>query len=133
MTAERGFLLDLVARRYPGTRPSDLYGRKSEDNPDGLDELQAWEFDSGLAYRQSLKDRDQDKRDLHEIIQAIKLTGRYHGLKKIKYEKYKSILTNLATAEDEDEDDAPEVDDALLIKLNKGSVIDNVTVSRNDL
>lgn len=134
VTTEKGFLLHLVAKTYPGTRPSDLYGRKSPELPEGLDDTQAFEFDSALAYRERMKERDQERRDLHEIVQAIRLTGRYHGHKKIKYEKYKSMLRDLVTTSDE-ADDKEELnrDDPLLIKLTKGSRIDHVTISRDNL
>lgn len=124
----------MVARRYPGTKPSDLYGRKSADNPDGLDDRQAWELDSALAYRYESKDKDSFRRELHEIKQAIRLTGRFHGLKQIKYEKYKSALADLHMLDDDDKaDNSKPVQDNLLVPLTKGSVIDNVTISRHNL
>ena len=133
MTAEKAYLLHLVAKTYPGTRPSEIYGLKTAENPDGLDELQAWEFDSSLAYRHSMKDRDAAMADLHEIVQAIRLTGNYHGLKKkIKYEKYKTNIPNLVTI-DEDAEEQQAKEDPLLIKLTKGSKIDHVTISRDNL
>lgn len=93
--------------------------------------MQAFEFDSAIAYRYSLKERDQELRNIHQIVQAIRMTGRFHGHKKIKPERYKSIIADLVTLTDEDEEE--EKQDPLLVKITKGSVIDNVTISRNNL
>lgn len=125
-------MLDLIARRYPGTRPSDLYGRKSIDNPDGLDEMQAFEFDSALAFRYSLKERNDEQATLHEITEAIRLTGRYHGIKSLKYKPFKSSV-DIAEESDEDvEEDDGSSDDGV-ITLTKGAVIDNGTQPRSNL
>lgn len=131
----KGYLLDLVARRYPGTRPSDLYGRKSKDNPNGLDELQAFEFDAALAFRYNAIEEDDFRREMHDLKEAIKLTGRFHGLKKLKKQKYKSQVTeDLRTEVEEAIADAKEMAEAGdLIQLTKGTVIDNELISRGGL
>lgn len=97
-------LLDLIAQRYPGTRPSELYGLKTPDNPTGLDEYQAFQFDGALAFRYSTLEQERFSRAMHEIRESIKLTGRYHGAKHIKYRKYKG---DLGDTHDDDELDEP--------------------------
>lgn len=98
-------LLDLVASRYPGTRPSDLYGRKTEDNPDGLDEYEAFQLDAGLAWRYHNLEKQDAAQAIHEIRESIKLTGRYHGLKNLKYRKFKGDLGDTHDDDDDQEDD----------------------------
>lgn len=127
MLQDKGYLLDLIARRYPGTRPSDLYGLKSENNPKGLDEIEAFEFDAALAYRYSLKERDRELATVHEITEAVRLTGRYHGIKSLRYKPYKSS-TDIIEESDEADDVAEGQNDDGVIILTKGAVIDNGTL-----
>lgn len=104
-------LLDLIAKRYPGTKPSDLYGRTDPTLPAGhpdnlrkLDEYQAFQLDAGLAYRYEMLDQERAAKAMHELRESIKLTGRYHGIKSIKYRKYKGDLGDTHDDEDDDED-----------------------------
>lgn len=101
-------LLDLIATRYPGTRPSDIYGRIDPtlptDHPDNaglLDEYQAFQLDAGLAWRYHNLEKQDAAQAVHELKESIKLTGRYHGVKNIKYRKFKG---ELGDTHDEDDD-----------------------------
>src|SRR5689334_10374627 len=64
---DKAHLLDLVAKRYPGTRPSDLYGLRSPDNPTGLTDEEAWELDVASAYKYDIADRE----DQQELLACI--------------------------------------------------------------
>lgn len=114
-------LLDLIANRYPGTRPSDLYGLKSPDNPDGLDEYQAFQLDAGLAFRYSALEKQDTARYVHEIREAIKLTGRFHGAKGIKYRKFKG---DLGDTHDEDFDDKSDDSGVVYTGGGRGTAIE---------
>ena len=120
-------LLDLIAARYPGTRPSDLYGRTDPDlprdhpsNKGKLDEYQAFQFDAALAYRYSALERQESARYVHELREAIKLTGRFHGAKGIKYRKFKG---DLGDTHDEDFD-AEDNDEQVYTGGGKGTAIE---------
>lgn len=113
-------LLDLIAHRYPGTKPSDLYGLKSPDNPNGLDEYQAFQLDAGLAFRYSNLERQDQARYVHELRESIKLTGRFHGAKGIKYRKFKG---NLGDTHDEDFDSKDD-DEGVYSPGSRGTAIE---------
>jgi hypothetical protein len=57
-----------------------------------LDEYQAFNLDGALAHRYNTLEKEDFARAMHEIREAIKLTGRYQGAKHIKYRKFKSDL-----------------------------------------
>lgn len=118
-------MLDLIATRYPGTKPSDLYGRIDPDlptdHPDNqgkLDEYQAFQFDAALAFRYSNLEKQEQARHTHELREAIKLTGRFHGAKGIKYRKFKG---DLGDTQDEDFDDQ---EDSVYTGAGRGSAIE---------
>lgn len=98
-------LLDLIATRYPGTRPSELYGLRSPDNPNGLDEFQAFQLDAALAFRYATLEKQDQARYVHELRESIKLTGRFHGAKGIKYRKFKGDLGDTHDEDFTDDDD----------------------------
>ena len=102
-------MLDLIAKRYPGTRPSDLYGRQDDtlppnhpDNIGKLDEYMAFQLDAALALRYDTLEKEDFARSMHEVRESIKLTGRYHGVKRLKYRRFQS---NLGDTHDPDEDE----------------------------
>jgi hypothetical protein len=92
-------LLDLIARRYPGTRPSDLYGRWSPDNPAGLDDYQAFEFDAAVAYRYSSLEQEDGQVHLTFIVNELRAIMRTMGNKQAKPERIRRTLGK--TSEDE--------------------------------
>jgi hypothetical protein len=89
---DKAFLLDLIASRYPGTRPSDLYGRKSDDNPDGLDDYQAFEFDAAVAYRYSSLEKEDEQAILAFISNELRAIMRTMGNKQAKPERFTKKL-----------------------------------------
>ncbi len=78
----------MICRRYPGTRPSDLYGRKSPSNPDGLDNFRAFQFDAALAYRYDAIEREDRQHDLNFIMNGIRAIMRAMGVSQAKHQPY---------------------------------------------
>ncbi len=91
-------MLDLIARRYPGTRPSDLYGRLTDDNPAGLDDYQAFEFDAAVAYRYSSLEAEDDQANLTFIVNELRAIMRTMGNKQAKPERVQRILGKTSEA-----------------------------------
>src|SRR3954449_10079468 len=89
---DKAYLLDLIARRYPGTRPSDLYGRLSPENPNGLDDYQAFEFDAAVAYRYSSLEKEDEQYNLTFITNELRAIMRTMGNKQAKPEKIRRTL-----------------------------------------
>src|SRR4051794_37777083 len=96
---DKAYLLDLIARRYPGTRPSDLYGRKSPDNPDGLDDYQAFQFDAAVAYRYSSLEKEDEQANLTFISNELRAIMRTMGNKQAKPEKLRRTLHKTTDAD----------------------------------
>jgi hypothetical protein len=97
---DKAYLLDLIARRYPGTRPSDLYGRKSPDNPGGLDDYQAFQFDTAVAYRYSSLE-EEDKQAIQSFYSnELRAIMRTMGNRQAKPERY---IKKLGKTTDEDQ------------------------------
>ena len=92
-------MLDLLSRRYPGTRPSDLYGRKSPDNPDGLDDYQAFQLDAALAYRYNALEEEDEQEKLNFIMNGIRAIMRTMGNKQAKPEKFHKTLGKTTDAD----------------------------------
>lgn len=92
MREDKAYLLDLIAKRYPGTRPSDLYGRKSPDNLDGLDDYQAFEFDAATAYRYDALEQEAQQEQLSFIMNGIRAIMRTMGNTQAKPETYMKKL-----------------------------------------
>src|SRR3954470_20694163 len=76
---DKAYLLDLIARRYPGTRPSDLYGRKSPDNPNGLDDYQAFQFDGAVAHRYYNLEQEEQQANLTFLSNELRAIMRTMG------------------------------------------------------
>ncbi len=92
-------MLDLIARRYPGTRPSDLYGRCSPDNPGGLDDYQAFEFDAAVAYRYSTLEKEDEQANLTFISNELRAIMRTMGNKQAKPERFTKKLGKTSDAD----------------------------------
>jgi hypothetical protein len=85
VTSNKGFILDLICRRYPGSRPSDYF--------DNLDSVQKFQLDAGLALKYHLIETDE-RLDMVEAIQAsVKNVVQALSSKKLKKDRKRKRLT----------------------------------------
>ncbi len=105
MQDDKGRLLDLVAKRYPTTKPSDYMPH--------LDEYDAWQLDSALALRYSLEEKEDFAEHLHIVKEHIKGLMKVLGAKGIKVKQYERQFSNKPKKENNSDDDLPLVSDIM--------------------
>lgn len=98
-------MLDLIARRYPNKRPSDFI--------EGIDEIQAMEFDVALAIKyKTLEDEAQNEKII-ALINTIENTIRAQG-GKIEQKNLPPSVIKPYTADDEETiEELPFIEDVI--------------------
>lgn len=102
-------MLDLVAKRYPTTKPSDFLPH--------LTDWEAWQLDSSLATRYDAIDRENRAEEMHTLIQYIKGLMKVMGAKGVKIDKFQRKIRTESDA-DSDDDAIPQLSD--ILKLSGG-------------
>ena len=79
-----GYLLDLLARRYPNKRPSDFI--------DGLDGWQALQYDTAIAIKYSTLEKEEAFTHTEALLSALDNVMRVQGAKIPKRKPSKSVI-----------------------------------------
>ena len=76
--------LDILCRRYPGTRPSEFR--------DDLDEYQAFQFDLAMAFKGYLRDKEAKSDEVYTLLQGMVGIMKSNGGKPGKIPKPKPLV-----------------------------------------
>lgn len=107
--SEQADLLDLVAKRYPGTKPSDYYGE--------LDDYSAFQLDAAIALKGKIRDQEHEMDIVHLLLEGMVGIMRSQGARPKKLHKPEKIVF-----EDKEEDDLPHVNELLQALGGVGTV-----------
>lgn len=99
-------MLDLIARRYPSRRPSDMV--------DGLDSYQAMSLDFALAFKYETLEREREQSQLEVILASMDNLMRVQGAKVKKRKPHESLIRPYRDpSEQKATDDLPRVEDVV--------------------
>jgi hypothetical protein len=111
-----------VCHRYPLRRPSELYGLKSDENPDGLDDVQAFELDAALALRYSSIENENWWEKMNYLNNGMRGIMRSLG-----NDKAKDVIFVKKIADTDDEKKAVAKKNSLFSVVGKNTHIERVS------
>lgn len=108
--SEQADLLDLVAKRYPGTKPSDYYG--------DLDDYSAFQLDAALALKGKIRDQEHEMDVVHLLLEGMVGIMKAQGAKPKQLQKPRKVDFE----HDEHQQDLPLASDVLAVLGGAGTV-----------
>lgn len=107
--SDQADLLDLVAKRYPGNRPSDFYGK--------LDDYSALQLDIAIALKGKIRDQEHESDLLYVILEGMRGIMRAQGAKPKAIDKPAKYVFG-----EQEEPEIPHVSDLLAALSGQGTI-----------